>query len=156
MTFVEITRLGLVKLYEIRDFQIFLQIGWNNFVNPRLYLWSAQFLQTTSWAQQKKGGKFKLFVKKNEAKIFKRTFKAIKSIREVKLFTKNCGQVSRLFRCAWFFWKWKAEWFPLIPVEQFNCPCSLEEILHFCEYLKYLWIRERMVFVKLVAHNEYF
>ena len=107
---------------------------------------ATRILQTiTSWAQQKKGGKFKLFVKKNEAKIFKRALEAEIRIREVRLFTKNCGQVSRLLRCAWFFWKWKAEWFPSIPVEQFNCPCSLEEILHFCEYLKYLWIRERMV-----------
>ena len=52
--------------------------------------------EQTSWAQGKNGGRFKNVVKKNEAKIFKRTFKALKSIREVKLFTKNCGLLSSL------------------------------------------------------------
>ena len=41
-------------------------------------------------------------------------------------------------------------------MEQVNCLCSLEEILHFCGYLKNLWIREKMVLVKLVAHYMYF
>ena len=93
--------------------------------------------EKTSWAQRKNGGRFKLFVKKNEAKIFKRTFKAIKSIRELRLFTKNCGQVSSLLGCAWFFCSLVRLCFPSIPVGQVNCLCSLEKILHFCENLNY-------------------
>ena len=37
-------------------------------------------------------------------------------------------------------------------MEQVNCLCSLEEILHFCGYLKILWIRELKVTVKKMAH----
>ena len=113
-------------------------------------------LQTTSWAQQKKGGKFKLFVKKNEAKIFKRALEAEIAKRELKLFKKNCSLVSRLLRYKWLFCPWVRLCFPSVPVEQFNSPFSLEEILHFCGYLKILCKREKMVLVKLVAHDEYF
>ena len=114
---------------------------------------ATRILQTiTSWAQQKKGGKFKLFVKKNEAKIFKRALEAEIAKWELKLFTKNCGQVSRLLESLWIFNTLVRLCFPSIPVEQVNCLCSLEEILHFCGYLKISWIREKMVLVKLVAH----
>ena len=73
----------------------------------------------------------------------------VEAIRAVRLFTKNCRQVSSLLRCAWFFYSLVRLCFPSIPVEQVNCLCSLEEILHFCGYLKISWIREKMVFYQI-------
>ena len=106
-----------------------------------------------SWAQEKTSGKFKFYVQKIEAENFESDLEAIESIREVRLFAKNCTPVSRLLRYKWFFCTWVPRGFPSITVEQVNCLYRLEEKIHFWKYLKILGIRELKVKVKKMAHN---